>query len=111
MDLPVVAGCQVSRSAVSQHIGNAKDHTNFIPRAHHLRDSGRIEEVARSIWFVHRPWKWNNDEDKTAFWLNVDKQTHGTTGILKMKCDLQHMTITDKDTQREEQYEMEQPGY
>ena len=96
-DIPLVAGAQVARSAVSANAHGANiNHEACIPRAHHLRDSGRIEEVARNIWFVHRPHKWNQKNDANDFWINVDKATHGTTSIIKLKCDLKTMRITDE---------------
>jgi replicative DNA helicase len=98
LDLPVIAGAQVSRSAVQSGYGDNINHKECIPRSHHLRDSGRIEEVARNIWFCHRPHKWNRNEPETDFWVNVDKATHGKTGIVTLKCKMDNMLITDEET-------------
>jgi replicative DNA helicase len=97
--IPVVSGCQVARSAVTQsaHGKDAKDHRNYIPRSHHLRDSGRIEEIARCIMFVHRPVKWNRELDASDFWVNIDKQTHGRTGIVEMKTRLDTMAVVSPE--------------
>ena len=94
-EIPVIAGCQVARSAVSQNATgkDGKDHKNYIPRSHNLRDSGRIEEVARSIYFVHRPWKWDREQDPHDLWINIDKQTHGKTGIVKLGVNLETMSV------------------
>lgn len=95
LEIPVVSGCQVARSAVTQSANgkDAKDHASYIPRSHHLRDSGRIEEIARCIMFVHRPVKWNKDLDPSDFWVNIDKQTHGKTGIVQLKTRLDTMAV------------------
>lgn len=97
-NVPVISGAQVARSAVSSYgAGSNVKHMDCIPRPHHLRDSGRIEEVARAIWFVHRPHVWNNDEPDDEFWVSVAKSTHGQTKIVKLKCDLKTMTIADDE--------------
>lgn len=94
--VPLIAGAQVARSAISAHAhGSNVNHMDCIPRAHHLRDSGRIEETARAIWFVHRPAMWNSDESKSDFWVSVAKSSHGKTGLVKMHCDLSTMTVSD----------------
>lgn len=93
--IPVVAGCQVSKAAVSgsNPTQGLINHENFIPRGHHLRDSGRIQEIARCIMFVHRPHKWDNKMDPSDFWVNIDKQTHGKTGVVQLKTALETMAV------------------
>lgn len=96
--IPVISGAQVSRSAVSNSAsGGNINHMDCIPRSHHLRDSGRIEEVARNIMFVHRPHKWNSKENESDFWINIDKATHGKTKIIKLKSRLETMEIMDDE--------------
>ena len=98
LDIPMISGAQVARSAVSGAAsGGNINHLDCIPRAHHLRDSGRIEEVARNIWFVHRPHKWNNKEPESDFWVNIDKATHGKPKIIKLKTRLDTMSIMDDE--------------
>lgn len=93
LDIPVVLGCQVSKSAVTGNAGAKKQHEEYIPHGHHLRDSGRILEVARMVMFVHRPHKWDNTQPEEAFWVNVDKQSHGKTGLIKLETNLETMHV------------------
>lgn len=93
LDIPVVLGCQVSKSAVTGNSGAKKNHEEYIPHGHHLRDSGRILEVARMVMFVHRPHKWDNTQPEEAFWVNVDKQSHGKTGLIKLETNLETMHV------------------
>lgn len=96
--IPVISGAQVARSAVSSAAsGSNINHQDCIPRSHHLRDSGRIEEVARNIWFVHRPHKWNAKENESDFWINIDKATHGRPKVIKLKARLDNMCIMDDE--------------
>lgn len=94
-DVPVIAGCQVSKKAVSKASGKNIDHEDCIPRSAHLRDSGNIEAVARNVWFVHRPWKWNDQNPENDFWLVVDKASHGKTRTIILESDLARMWIGD----------------
>jgi replicative DNA helicase len=96
IDIPVIAGHQVSRSSVKGKGLSAK-HEDFIPTAADLRDSGRIEEVARNIWFVHRPFKWDKTQPENDFWVVIDKATHGRTGTAHLKSNLSTMSIASHE--------------
>jgi replicative DNA helicase len=58
-----------------------------------LRDSGRIEEVARSIWFLHRPNYYDETADENDLQLIIAKSTHGKCGSVSLYVDLNTMTV------------------
>jgi replicative DNA helicase len=94
LDVPMITGQQVSRSSVKGKGSNAP-HTDMIPDQADLRDSGRLEEIARSIWFVHRPWFWDKSQPERGFEVHVAKATHGEPGAVYLECDLSRMIIAD----------------
>lgn len=83
LNCAVLLLCQLNRSAANR--------SDPEPKITDLRDSGKIEEVARNIWLLHR------DQSKEAvqgiMQLDVAKATHGETGPLDLRCDLAHMRI------------------
>jgi replicative DNA helicase len=85
LNIPVVVLCQLNRSKE-----NEKDKR---PTLSSLRDSGRIEEVARSVWFLHREHYYNNEAPEDLLEVIVAKSSHGRTGRVKLSIDLPHMTI------------------
>jgi replicative DNA helicase len=94
---PLLLLCQLNRGIEKR--------TDRIPTMSDLRDSGKIEEVARMILFANRPIEY----DKTAnpYMMNIvcSKNTHGVTGMVDVHADMAHMHITDWNEQRET------PGY
>lgn len=80
MDIPVIAGAQINRSASME-----KDKK---PRLHHLRESGAIENDADNVLLLFRGDYYQPDPppEGTPSEVDVDiaKQRHGPTGKFKM---------------------------
>lgn len=91
LDIPMVAGQQVKRL----NKGGNMPHDQMVPSQDDLRDSGRLEEIARSIWFVHRPYFYDNTQPEPNFEVHIAKATHGEPGPVYLECDLSRMLITD----------------
>jgi replicative DNA helicase len=84
-DCAVLLLCQLNRQ------GAARSKDDQRPQTTDLRDSGKIEEVARNIWLLYR-----NDPDNngsTTMELNVAKATHGQTGLVNVRCNFSQMKI------------------
>jgi len=83
LNCAVLLLCQLNRAAATR--------ADSAPKVTDLRDSGKIEEVARNIWLLHR------DQSDAAIegllQLDVAKATHGRTGALNLRCDMAHMRI------------------
>jgi len=58
-----------------------------------LRDSGKIEEIARNIWFLYRPAYYDSSADRSLLEIIVAKASHGRTGTIRAKIDLQKMEV------------------
>ena len=58
-----------------------------------LRDSGKIEEIARNIWFLYRPAYYDQSADRTLLEIIVAKASHGRTGTIRCRIDLQKMEV------------------
>jgi replicative DNA helicase len=87
LNIPVVVLCQLNRAKEAD-----KDKR---PTLANLRDSGRIEEVARAVWFLHREHYYDKTKDEHGLELIVAKSTHGKTGTLGLWVDFDHMDIRD----------------
>jgi replicative DNA helicase len=66
------------------------------PSLKDLRDSGKIEQDARMVWFVHRPHKDDKKNDPHLLEVNVAKASHGALGPIELYCDMSQMYIRDK---------------
>lgn len=75
LNCALVALCQLNRDSAR---------TGKEPTLTDLRDSGEIEQDARTVWFIHRPGYYAEVEppaDKPEpAWLNVSKNNSGPTG-------------------------------
>ena len=89
----VVVACQLNRQILSQ--------SDKRPQQKDLRDSGRIEEDARQIWFVHREAAYDDSANENELELVVAKASHGRTGIARLFCDLAKMYISDPGAETE----------
>jgi replicative DNA helicase len=57
-----------------------------------LRQSGVVEAVARSVWFLHRPFVYSGDAtEENDLELIVAKTNHGREGTIKLWCDMSRM--------------------
>lgn len=92
LDIPVLLLCQLNRKVEDRPLANK----GRMPRLSDLRDSGKIEEVARSVWLCYRPFYYTEkEEEKNDFTLFVAKSSHGITGDIELYCDLSKMYIGD----------------
>ena len=92
----VVLACQLNRQVLSQ--------VDKRPTQKDLRDSGKIEEDARQIWFLHRESVFDDDADSSELELIVAKASHGKPGIARLFCDLARMYISDPESQSCDEY-------
>ena len=88
LNIPALVVHQLNRNV--EHRGDKR------PTLSDLRQSGGVEQVARSVWFSYRPHYYNEDADAHEFQLIVAKANHGRTGTVKLWCDLSRMYITDR---------------
>jgi replicative DNA helicase len=82
-DCAVLLLCQLNRQGANR--------SDQKPQVTDLRDSGKIEEVARNIWLLCR-------SDLTAdgasvVECNVAKATHGRTGVVNLRADFGKMKV------------------
>lgn len=94
-DLNIAVLClhQLNRATLS--------HKNNIPDLGDLRQSGEIEQLARVVWFVHRPHYYDDMKDKNEFGLKIAKNSHGRTEFLKLYCDMPTMFVSDTGSAKE----------
>ena len=83
----VLLACQLNRQVLSQ--------SDKRPTQKDLRDSGKIEEDARQIWFLHRESVFDDEADSSELELIVAKASNGKPGIVRLYCDLARMYISD----------------
>ena len=55
------------------------------PRLSDIRASGRIEEVATNVYFLHYPYKFDENELPDKFEVVVGKSRHGPTGVVELR--------------------------
>jgi len=68
------------------------------PMLSDLKQSGKIEEVARLVWFLYRPGYYKADgADSREAQVIVAKANHGKTGILNLWMNLSRMYVRDWD--------------
>jgi len=83
LGIPVVLLAQLNRKL--------EEREDKRPRASDLRESGTIEEDARAIWFLYRPWVYDRDADEHEAELIVSKSNHGSIGTIKLWCSMSEM--------------------
>jgi replicative DNA helicase len=65
-----------------------------IPTLADLKQSGRVEEVARAVWFLYRPGYYEPDgEDRKDVQCIIAKANHGRTGMARLWADLSTMYV------------------
>jgi replicative DNA helicase len=87
LDIAVLALHQLSRETLK--------HKDSIPELGDLRNSGEIEQLARVVWFVHRPAYYDNTKDVHDFGLKIAKNSHGQTDFVQLYCDMPTMFVSD----------------
>jgi len=87
LNIPVILAVQLNRAVESRD--------GSLPRLSDIRDSGKIEEIARVVFLLHRPFYYNDTEDPNELAVICAKASHGRTGVYKLYCDLSRMYIGD----------------
>ncbi len=72
---------------------------NKQPTMADLRESGRMEEIARVIMLMFRPWYYDKNMDENELACICVKASHGRPGTYQLFCDLQRMYIGDPPTE------------
>lgn len=87
LNIAVILAVQLNRAAAKGD--------NRKPVITDLRDSGRIEEVARNIWFVHRDGYGNYDapDGEEPIEILVAKASHGRTGAVTATVNFKTMSV------------------
>lgn len=93
LGIPVLLASQLNREVEKR--------PNKRPQLADLKQSGRIEEVARSVWFLYRPGYYDGDEKSRQLELIVAKANHGKTGTLKHWIDLSRMYVRAWDLNKD----------
>ena len=89
-DIAVIAGSQLNRQIESR--------TDKAPMLSDLRDSGRLEELAKVVLAVHRPAKYQSHADPTMFQVLVLKNHQGETDVsADLHWDLATHLIRDRN--------------
>jgi replicative DNA helicase len=87
LHIPTVLAVQLNRAVEGRDGG--------LPRLSDIRDSGKIEEIARAVFLLHRPGYYDETEDQYELAVICAKASHGKTGKYKTYCDLSRMYIGD----------------
>ena len=88
LDIPVVALAQVNR--------NVEERVNKRPNMGDLKDSGSIEQEADIIMLLYRDDVYDEDSaDRGIIEVNVAKNRHGPTGMIRCSWIPESMIISD----------------
>lgn len=91
LDIPVVALAQVSRKV--------EERADKHPLMSDLKDSGAIEQEADQVMLLYRDEVYNdNFETKGIMEIDVQKNRHGPTGMVKVSWQGEFVSIKDLDT-------------
>ncbi len=91
LDIPVLALAQVSRKV--------EERSDKHPLMSDLKDSGAIEQEADQVMLLYRDEVYNdNFETKGIMEVDVQKNRHGPTGMVKVSWQGEFVTIKDLDT-------------
>lgn len=85
---PIVALHQLNRSF--------QDRDDKTPKLSDIRDSGKIEQDADMVWFVHRPGTYDGKTDESVMKLIIAKNRHGANNKhLNFVFDGQHQRVVE----------------
>jgi replicative DNA helicase len=94
LNIPLLLACQLNRS-----VENTPDKR---PELRHLKQSGEIEALARTVLMLYREGYYNPDGDNMhELELIVAKQNQGKPGLIKLWVDLPHMYVRSWDVTRD----------
>lgn len=86
---PIIALHQLNRSFMERD--------DKKPRTSDLRDSGKIEQDADMIWFVYRPYLFDNTKSESDMYFILAKNRFGTTNKeVKLFFDGKHQKILER---------------
>lgn len=103
LNIAGVLCCQLNRGV--------EQRTDKRPHLADLRQSGSIEAIARSVWFLYRPGYYNGNENRPDMHLIVAKSNHGRTGLVKMYANLSRMFVRSWDEQFDGLWPQENDDY
>lgn len=91
LDIPVVALAQVNRKV--------EERAEKRPNMSDLKDSGAIEQEADQVMLLYRDEVYNDDfQTKGIMEIDVQKNRHGPTGMVKVSWQGEFVSIKDLDT-------------
>lgn len=74
-----------------------EDRQDKRPNLSDLKQSGKIEEVARAVWFLYRDGYYSKEDERRDAQLIIAKANHGRTGMVKLWANLSEMYYRDWD--------------
>ncbi|CAN5623110.1 replicative DNA helicase [soil metagenome] len=83
LEIPVIALAQVNRGSEDR-----QDHT---PRLADLRESGAIEQDADTVFMLHRPARFDKQQEDDKLEVHIAKQRNGPTGEITLSYFKQFM--------------------
>lgn len=93
LGIPVLLACQLNRGVESRQ--------DKRPQLSDLKQSGKIEEVARFVFMLYRAGYYIGDESRKDLELWVRKANHGKTGLIRLYADLSRMYVRGWDDHRD----------
>ncbi|HET9722181.1 MAG TPA: replicative DNA helicase [Candidatus Saccharimonadales bacterium] len=97
LNVPVVAGSQLSRTVESRNPP--------IPQLADLRESGSIEQDADIVTFIYRPHYYDESANPNVTELHIKKHRNGPVGNLKIFFDSEKQQFRDLDEKHEQPFE------
>lgn len=91
LNIPVLLATQLNR--------DVEKRADKRPQLSDLKQAGRIEEVARAVWFLYRDGYYRGDDEAREIELIVAKTNHGRTGAVRLWGDLSRMFVRGWDNE------------
>lgn len=88
-NITVIIGAQINRLAGNQ--------TNPFPELHHLKGSGRLEEIADMVWLLFWAYYYNRQKEINDYNIIVAKNRYGRTLLYDCNFYPQYSLFTDKN--------------
>lgn len=73
------------------------DKKSTMPMLHHLKSTGKLEEVANIVILLYWPWYYNSKKDKNIYNLIIAKNRDGWTGLHECNFFPEHLLFVEKD--------------
>ncbi len=87
-NITFVIGAQINRLSQSEKSPR--------PELHHLKGSGRLEEVADMVLLLYWPYYYDNQKNIEDYEIIIGKNRYGATGVHKCNFYPQYSLFTDK---------------